>query len=379
MRVRLNECWTTLHEVTHHEVDFRNFAPHLGDVNGYNMIEPPREYRVLLDRRSSHAPLVTVVVVSFNQSRYLHSTLDSIAAQDCTDFEIVLIDDASQDDSTEVAFTWAQTHSLPIIIVQNTYNRGLVPTLAVATSLVRTPLFSMIAGDDLLEPRKLSIQIPLLLEAQPTVGYVYSDAHLISEDGAPVGETWLQFFGPGVQPKEGALFEAFLLEEFHVPVMTYLIRTDVLRRSGAFGPGLAYEDTDLNLRLSYQAHARFSDYPSARYRLRPNGLHNTLSPAALHRSDFRALRPWLRYPRTTRRRARRKYAIEAYWLYEHHEIGAQQFLSAIRDAPSVETVVLAFLALFHVPMQSLDSGRARLLRLTRLSRTMCEDRSRGLP
>jgi glycosyltransferase involved in cell wall biosynthesis len=332
------------------------------------MIEAPREYRVLLDRRRPHPPLVTIVVVSFNQAHYLQTTLNSIAAQDCTDFEVILIDDASQDDFTEVALTWVQLHSLPIIVVQNTHNRGVVPTLATAASLVRTRLFSMIAADDSLEPRKLSVQIPLLLETYPYVGFVYSDAHLISEDGALVGETWLQRFVPGVRPKEGALFEAFLLGGFHLPVMTYLIRTDVLRRSGAFGPGLAYEDVDLNLRLSYQARARFSDYPSARYRLRPSGLRNTLSPAERHRSAFLVLRPWLRDPWATRRRARRKYAIEAYWLYEHHEIGAGRFLSAIRDAPSVETVVLAFLALFHVPWQSLISRRARLLRLTRLLR-----------
>ena len=329
------------------------------------MIEPPRQYRVLLDRRTPHTPLVTVVVVTFNQARYVRSTLDSIAAQDCTDFEIVLIDDASQDDSTEVAVTWAETHSLPIIVVQNTYNRGVVRTLAVATSLVRTPLFSMIAGDDLLEPRKLSIQIPLLLEAPPNVGYVYSDAHLISEDGALLGETWLQRFVPGRQPRQGALFEAFLLEGFHVPAMTYLIRTDVLRRSGAFGPGLAYEDVDLNLRLSYQAHARFSDYPSARYRLRPDGLRNTISPAAGRRNGLLTLRPWIDHPRETRRRARRKYVISAYLLYEHHEIAAVEFLSSVRDALSVETVILAFFALTHVPLHSLVSPRTRLLRLTR--------------
>jgi hypothetical protein len=170
-----------------------------------------------------------------------------------------------------------------------------------------------------------------------------------------------------MQPREGALFEAFLRRGFHVPAMTYLIRTDVLRRSGAFGPGLAYEDVDLNLRLSYQAHARFSDYPSARYRLRPSGLRSTMSPAALHRSRLLILRPWLHHPRETRRRARRKYVISAYWLYEHHEIAAVEFLSSVRDAPSVETVILAFLALAHVPLQSLVSSRTRLLRLTRSS------------
>jgi hypothetical protein len=59
--------------------------------------------------------------------------------------------------------------------------------------------------------------------------------------------------------------------------------------------------------------------------------------------------------------------ISAYLLYEHHEITAVEFLSLVRDAPSVETVILAFLALAHVPMQGLVSRRAHLLRLTRLS------------
>jgi hypothetical protein len=58
--------------------------------------------------------------------------------------------------------------------------------------------------------------------------------------------------------------------------------------------------------------------------------------------------------------------ISACCLYEHHDIAAVEFLSLVRDALSSETVILAFLAIAHLPMQVLVSIRARLLQLTRL-------------
>ena len=313
---------------------------------------------------------MSIVVVSFNQARYLPATLESIEAQDFKDFEIILIDDASEDDSAIVSLNWAKLHSLPLVVIQNVRNRGLVPTLAAATSLVRTPLFSLIAADDLLEPRKLSTQVPLLVDGPPAVGFVYSDALLISDDGRLVGDTWLQRFVPGITPKDGDLFEDFLLRGFHVPAMSYLIRTEVLRRSGAFGAGLEFEDIDLNLRLSYRAEGRFSDYPSVRYRLRPDGLRSTLSPEAFQRTLFYVLRPWLDHPLRTRSKVRQRYLLEAYWLYEHQQIAAPELLAAVRDAPSVVTVLLVFFALLRVPRRDVVAGYAYLGRLAKRFRTV---------
>jgi protein-tyrosine sulfotransferase len=314
--------------------------PELFDQLGHRSAAAGPNYEVLFDTRSTEAPLVTIMVVMYNQARYVSETLESVAAQEFTDFELIIIDDASQDDSVAVSLDWARRHDLPLLLIRNRSNQGVVATLATATGLVRTELISLVAGDDLLEPSKLSLQVPLLLESAPNVGFVYSDAYLISDDGDDFTETWLQTFKANATPRDGDLFEAFLTRDLHIPVMTLLARTNDVRRSGAFSPGLHYEDVDLMIRLSHVTLGRYSRYPSVRYRVRPDGLRAQLSPEVVSSCRLRVYRPWLQNPRSTRPFARRQYFQDAYWLYRHGDLTGLQFARATFETRSPKHLLL---------------------------------------
>lgn len=320
---------------------------------------------MILDRRSSVPPLVSIIVVTYNQAPYLRQTLESVAAQQFIDFEVIVIDDASNDGSICEIVDCLDIHGLSALLLQNYTNRGLVETLSTALKHVRTTLVSMVAGDDLLAPEKLRVQVPLLVDAPNRVGFVYSDAHLITQDGEHLTESWLERFAPYAEIGDGDLFERFLSGHLHVPALTLLMRTNILRECRPFGSGLHYEDVDLNLRLSYHSLARFSTFISATYRLNPAGLRETVTVpgTAQYQTQLITYRPWTSRPQATRRIAQRRCIMAVYGLYEHGALRPLQVLRYALEIKSTPGFAVLLLALIKVPMRlvlSLECGRRSL-------------------
>ena len=68
-------------------------------------------------------PLVSVIVPNYNYSRYLNSRIDSILAQTFSDYELILLDDASTDDSAQVLEQYRDNEHVTHLIV-NEKNSG---------------------------------------------------------------------------------------------------------------------------------------------------------------------------------------------------------------------------------------------------------------
>lgn len=68
-------------------------------------------------------PAISLVIPSFNKEVYMRGCLESILAQSFTDFEIILVDDASSDSSPSICQWYAQNHK-SIVYLQHTKNEG---------------------------------------------------------------------------------------------------------------------------------------------------------------------------------------------------------------------------------------------------------------
>lgn len=191
------------------------------------------------------------------------------------------------------------------------------------------------------------------MSSPPDVGFIYSDAYLMTEDGKLDGSTWLaDHFETRTARRSGDIFSAILARQLNLPTQTLLIRTGLLRSCGAFGPGLIHEDVDLDLRLSYASRGLFSEYVSARYRLRADGLRETVSRDSLLASEMQAYLPWLHNPRATRRTARREYITLACLLYELGATTRSNLLGAAIMTRS-PTAMLGAIACVGVPLKCL--------------------------
>lgn len=105
-------------------------------------------------------PTLSVVVPTYNAAQYVAEAVSSVLSQDFTDFELLLIDDGSTDDTTSVVSQFV--YDPRIRILRNERNMGLIATLHRAYSECRAPLIARMDADDICMPDRFSRQVAFL-------------------------------------------------------------------------------------------------------------------------------------------------------------------------------------------------------------------------
>lgn len=104
----------------------------------------------------SQPPRVSVLMPVFNTVSYLHDAIQSIQRQSCNDFELVVIDDGSNDGSSELLKAMAAVE--PRMKLSQRENRGLIATRNELLQLAQADLVAWMDSDDLSAPERLQLQ-----------------------------------------------------------------------------------------------------------------------------------------------------------------------------------------------------------------------------
>ncbi|HVY72536.1 MAG TPA: glycosyltransferase family A protein [Candidatus Paceibacterota bacterium] len=175
-------------------------------------------------------PRVTVLMPVYNGARYLRDAMDSILAQTYADFEFLIVDDGSTDESVEIIRSYTDPR---IRLERNGMNRGLVYSLNRGISLARGGYVARMDCDDISLPQRLAEQV------------AYLDKH---RDIAVCG-TWVKTLG-----ERAAAYEYFLDPEDIKASLLFTTSlahpTVMLRKSLLKEAGLEYDP----------AHAHAEDY-----------------------------------------------------------------------------------------------------------------------
>ncbi|HLX32387.1 MAG TPA: glycosyltransferase family 2 protein [Gaiellaceae bacterium] len=214
------------------------------------------------------APTYSILLPFYNHREWLGDAIESVLAQTCKSWELIAIDDGSEDGSSEVATGFAAAE--PRIRVLRRPNGGAAPARNTGLTVARGPYCALLDADDVWLPRKLERQLPLL--RKDTV--VFSDAY-VEEDGRRYHYGRRVDLPEGVYPR-GAVFAELLHHNFIPSHLTAVVPTDLLRSVGGWDdtlPPPRSSDWDLWLRLAL-AGVLF-DYvaePLAVYHVRPGSL-----------------------------------------------------------------------------------------------------------
>jgi glycosyltransferase involved in cell wall biosynthesis len=194
---------------------------------------------------------VSVIIPTYNRSAWVCDAIASVLAQTYQDFEVIVADDGSTDDTAAaVARFGSQVRYLPLAHRGQpaaTRNAGL----AVATG----KYIAFLDSDDLFLPGKLSRQVPVL-EANPNIGLVYSNGYYF--DNIPTQPAGAAL--DGLPTPSGNVFADLLRGNFLMTPALVLIRRAALEAVGDFDEDpdlIAVEDYDLWLRLSLQIRMQF--------------------------------------------------------------------------------------------------------------------------
>ena len=216
---------------------------------------------------STRVPKVSVCIPSYNHSQFLPAAIDSILAQSFQDFEIIIVDDGSTDDSFLIAQKYAAAHPSVIRLLTHPegQNRGISATVNLAFNNVRGEYWMGLPSDDLLHVNKLERQVNFL-DQNSDYGWVYCYADFIDEYGKPV--EGLTLFGTDITRDHDPVDT--LLRQNKIPGMAALMRREVSARVGLHHENLVYSDWHYWVRMTAAAKVGFISEPLIHYRI-----HNT--------------------------------------------------------------------------------------------------------
>ena len=186
-------------------------------------------------------PVVTVVIPVYNAACYIGQALDSVHAQTFSDYEVIVVNDGSDDrDDLEQAL---RTHPLSIVYLSQE-NKGVSAARNAAIRVAQGEFYAQLDADDQWTPDYLEVQLGILAE-NPDVALVYPNATIIADDS----DVRLEFMN--VSPSRGEVnFDSLVRQE--CTVMTCVTaRMSAIREVGMFDESLrSVEDFDLWLRIA---------------------------------------------------------------------------------------------------------------------------------
>ncbi|WP_216726708.1 glycosyltransferase [Hymenobacter siberiensis] len=215
-------------------------------------------------------PLVTVGVASYNNASYLRETLESIRLQTYQCVELLIVDDASSDDSVTVADTWLAVH--PEVngrLIRHSTNLGVCRVCNDIVTQSKGEFICIIGSDDVYLPDKLAVQVPILLNSPPEIGVITSAIEFMNSEGQTIPQPD-DFAIP--HPEEVYIV---LLKSCVIAAMGTLVRRSCYDKVGLYDETLPFEDWDMWLRLAKEYKFLYSSKVSARYRRHANAAFNT--------------------------------------------------------------------------------------------------------
>lgn len=111
-------------------------------------------------------PELSVIMPVYNGAAYLRAAIDSILVQTFTDYEFIIVDDGSSDESAAIVESYADAR---IRLLRNSTNLGVVGALNRGLEVVRAPLIARMDCDDVSRPERFAKQLAFL-RARPEVG-----------------------------------------------------------------------------------------------------------------------------------------------------------------------------------------------------------------
>jgi glycosyltransferase involved in cell wall biosynthesis len=227
-------------------------------------------------------PLVSIIIPFLNEEKFLQETIKSVLGQEYENWELILIDDGSSDQSTAIAKSYVAMDGSKFIYADhpNHINRGLSASRNLGISKAQGKYVTFLDADDFLTPQKLKRQVACL-ESNPEVTVVceatkfwYSWANPAVEDeivsiGVPAGEIYYP-------PKLSALTYP-LGKGSGFCVCAIMMRSTSLEKIGGFnetfvGPYQLYEDQVMYSKIYLNETVYVSAECNNWYRQRPNSM-----------------------------------------------------------------------------------------------------------
>jgi len=203
-----------------------------------------------------NCPLVSVIIPTYNGSRFIRETIQSVLDQTYNNLEIMVVDDGSTDDTSLIVKSITDQR---ITYIQQK-NAGVSPARNHGITVSKGDYIAFLDHDDVWLPCKLEKQLSLF-EQNPKVALIYSDAFIINENNFIMGK-----YSHKIKFFRGRIFKE-LFSSCFITILTVVIKKSVFLEVGPFLPYKICEDYDLLLKCAAKYPIDYIDEPLAKYRV----------------------------------------------------------------------------------------------------------------
>jgi glycosyltransferase involved in cell wall biosynthesis len=273
---------------------------------------------------AADAPTVSVIVLCFNTGDLVVEALACLERQTFQDFETILVDDGSTDDSVRMIEAWHRASGRELQLLLNERNKGIPASLNRGIRHARGTFVTWLS-DDLWDDDRLATTVECFASMPDDVAVLFGDAIVIDERGREVRSlspaTTIGVLDiselSDLLPRQGevAIFppdrvRSALIARCFVPAPSVMVRASLYREIGEYDESLAIEDLDYWFRTSVTHRFAYLRKPLVRYRQHPRGFSAGRSDRYLS-SLVEVLERYQPQTRVAARRARRHVREEA--------------------------------------------------------------------
>lgn len=227
---------------------------------------------------TSNAPLVSIVLITYNSSKFVLETLESVKAQTWRHIELIISDDGSTDDTTEICSNWLvenkeRFHNVQLITV--TQNTGIPANCNRGLRAVNGLWVKTISGDDILLNNCISDNLEYV-QRFPTASFIVSDIWEIDANSLLVNDKivneGLSFIAKISSAKRQ--LKAYTRWPVFLNVPTFFCKAAVIEKIGYCDENYKiYEDTTMVIRMMEQNfRMHYLQQPTVAYRVHRNSI-----------------------------------------------------------------------------------------------------------
>ena len=180
-------------------------------------------------------PKISIVMAVYNGSRYVQQQIESILSQTYTDFELIILDDLSQDNTVEIV-KYFETFDSRVVVLENTLNTGVANTFGAGITKASGEFIALSDQDDIWLPNHLEV----LVESITDHSLAHTNSRMFNDDNRVETLLWDKFRWVFRLNRDEKLI--YLLFANYVRGASCMFRADLCQIALPFPKGLVLHD-----------------------------------------------------------------------------------------------------------------------------------------
>lgn len=218
-------------------------------------------------------PRVSIVMPTYNCAAYIPESIQSVLNQDFQDFELIIVDDGSTDDTENIVSYFEDVLKDRLIYIK-TENQGASQARNTALKSCRGEFIAFLDADDIWMSKKLSTQLKVF-EQFSDIALVFSDALIVDASGKSFNKNYIKPWEINLPARE--IYGQILAKRNFIPFSTIITKKSIINDIGVFDDAFkSSQDTDWLLRIAVKYEIKAVNETLSHYRVHPTAISRNI-------------------------------------------------------------------------------------------------------